>query len=94
MRFRKKVPAEKRELLEKQYKEYISKVKMTSEEKHALKEWVSGGRSPFDNPDSIYTSDGYPMDFAGAMRCHDIYCDYDPFEGDVVFKAAEAEDCC
>lgn len=69
MRFRKNVPAEIRDILREQLKQYKKEISsLTKEELQELEKWVSCGRSPYDNGDYIYTEYGYPMDFIQAMR--------------------------
>lgn len=68
MRFKKNVPAELREILREQLKQYKKEIEMTREELHDLEEWVSSGRSPYENGDYICTEGGYPMDFISAER--------------------------
>ena len=68
MRFRKNVPAEHREFLQEQLKQYKKEMTMTKNELHELEKWVASGRSPYDNGDYIYSENGCPMDFVSAMR--------------------------
>lgn len=68
MRFRKKVPAEVREVLKEQLRKYKKNMTMTKEELHELESWVAAGNSPFNNGDFIYEENGWPMDFVSAMR--------------------------
>ena len=71
MRFRKNVPAEHREFLQEQLKQYKKEITMTKDELRELKKWVASGRSPYDNGDYIYSENGCPMDFVSAMRFQD-----------------------
>jgi hypothetical protein len=41
---------------------------MTPEERKELHAWVSRGRSVYDNPEYLYTENGYPFDFITAIR--------------------------
>lgn len=68
MRFKKKVPAELREILREQLKQYKKEMEMTREELHDLEEWVSSGHSPYENGDLICWEGGYPVDFITADR--------------------------
>ena len=43
----------------------------TSDEIDALYEWMQDGHSPYENGDSVYDDNCYPMDFIGAMRFWD-----------------------
>ena len=49
MKFQKHVKREIRELLIQRLKEYEKNIKMSKHEKRLLYEWVSSGRSPYDN---------------------------------------------
>lgn len=68
MRFRKNVPAENREVLKEQLKQYKKEMIMTKEELRELERWVASGHSPYDNGDLIYGENGWPLDFVSAMR--------------------------
>lgn len=68
MKFQKKVSAENRVLLKKQFDDYKKEVSMSREELRELTKWVLGGNSPYDNGDYIYTEYGVPMDFISALR--------------------------
>ena len=73
MKFHKTVKREIRELLEKQPKEYESRVKMTREERRELHKWVASGRSPYDNGSYLSDCAGIPLDFVRALRLeHDL----------------------
>ena len=43
----------------------------TSDEIDALYEWMQDGHSPYENGDSVYDDNCYPMDFIGTMRFWD-----------------------
>lgn len=49
MKFNKYIPEYRREILEKQYKEYIKTTPMTKKEQRALREWVKDGNSVYEN---------------------------------------------
>lgn len=68
MRFRKNVPAENREVLKEQLRQYKQEMTLTKEELRELERWVARGRSPYDNGNYIYGENGWPMDFVSAMR--------------------------
>ena len=51
MRFRKNVPAEHREFLQEQLKQYKKEMIMTKDELRELEKWVASGRSSYDNGD-------------------------------------------
>ena len=55
MKFRKNVPAEHREFLQEQLKQYKKEMTMTKNELRELEKWVASGRSPYDNGDYIYS---------------------------------------
>lgn len=40
----------------------------TPEEKNALRNWVRGGHSPYENGDYIANDSGGPLDFINALR--------------------------
>ena len=58
MRFRKNVPAEHREFLQEQLKQYKKEITMSKDELRELEKWVASGRSPYDNGDYIYSENG------------------------------------
>jgi len=49
MKFNRYLPEEIREMLEKQYKEYIKQTPMTKKEQRAVREWVKDGHSVYEN---------------------------------------------
>lgn len=67
MKFQRHVKREMREYLSQQLKEYESETEMSKEERLLLHEWVSSGRSPYENGDYIYGAGG-PLDFISAHR--------------------------
>lgn len=67
MKFQKHVKIEIRELLTQQLKEYEKNTKMSKHERRLLYEWVSSGRSPYDNELNI-SSGGYTLDFIGSLH--------------------------
>lgn len=68
MKFNRYLPEETRELLEKQYKEYIKQKPMTKKEKKALKEWVKEGHSVYENPYEIRADGQVPVEFLTVFR--------------------------
>lgn len=68
MRFRKNVPAEHREVLKEQLKQYKKEMNLTKEELRELERWVSSGHSPYDNGNLIYGENGWPLDYVSALR--------------------------
>ena len=53
----------------KELKQYEATIgPLTPEERKELHAWVSRGRSVYDNPDYLYTENGYPFDFITAIR--------------------------
>ena len=58
VKFQKHVKRGVREYLKQQLKEYESKTQMSKEERLLLHEWVSTGRSPYENGDYIYGAGG------------------------------------
>ena len=71
MRFRKNVPAEHREFLQEQLKQYKKEITMLFVVFCVFVFWVACGRSPYVNGDYIYSENGCPMDFVSAMRFQD-----------------------
>lgn len=67
MKFQKHVKREAREYLREQLKEYEVETQMSQEERLLLHEWVSSGRSPYENSDYIYDGGGL-ADFISAHR--------------------------
>ena len=67
MKFQKRVSREIRDMLKKQLADYEYGMKMSAVERKALHEWVSSGRSPYDNDMQIYGDYGL-LDFISAMR--------------------------
>lgn len=67
MKFQKHIKREVREYLNQQLKEYESETQMSKEERILLHEWVSSGRSPYENGDYIYGAGGL-LDFISAHR--------------------------
>lgn len=57
MKFKVNIPEENREFLTCLYKDYLAKYNLSKDEKKALREWVSSGNSPYDNPDLAYGTD-------------------------------------
>lgn len=76
MRFRKNVPAEHREILSEQLKQYKKEMNLTKEEVREVEKWVASGRSPYDNGDYIYGENGCPLDFISAIRLQDEMHDW------------------
>lgn len=90
MKFQKRVPREIRDMLTKQLADYERGMKMTAAERKALHEWVSSGRSPYDNDMQIYGDYG-PLDYISAMRLmvdENVVLDtfYDMQTDEVVFR--------
>lgn len=68
MKFNPHVPKEHRELLEKQYKEYLKSTPMTKKEQRALREWVKDGHSVFENSCGAWADGGVPIEFLTVFR--------------------------
>lgn len=51
-----------------QLKEYEANTPMSKEERKELHDWVTTGRSPYDNGNYICGAGGYPLDFNSALR--------------------------
>ena len=68
MKFNKYLPKEIRDLLEKQYKEYIKTRSMTKKEQRALREWVKDGHSVYENSYSAWEEGQVPVEFLTVYR--------------------------
>ncbi len=68
MRFNKYIPLERRDFLEKQYKEYIKTTPMTKKEQRALREWVKEGNSVYENSMSAWQDGQIPVEFLSVYR--------------------------
>ena len=68
IKFNRKVPAQLKTVLEHDLDEYEKRMNLSREERKLLKEWVSSGRSPYDNDIGICNRYGWPIDFVTALR--------------------------
>lgn len=68
MKFNRYLPEETRELLERQYQEYIKITPMTKKEQRALREWVKDGHSVYENPAEIWADGQIPVEFLTVYR--------------------------
>lgn len=68
MKFNKHLSKEIREMLEKQYKEYIKNTPMTKKEQWAVREWVKDGHSVYENPRSAWHEGQIPVEFLTIYR--------------------------
>ncbi len=68
MKFNKYIPLEKREFLEKQYKEYIKITPMTKKEQRVLREWVKDGNSVYENSMNAWQDGQVPVEFLSVYR--------------------------
>ncbi len=68
MRFNKYIPLERRDFLEKQYKEYIKITPMTKKEQCALREWVKDGNSVYENSMGAWQDGQIPVEFLSVYR--------------------------
>ena len=96
MKFQKRVPREIRDMLTKQLADYERGMKMSAAERKALHEWVSSGRSPYDNDMQIYGDYG-SLDYISAMRLMEdesVIWDtvYDTQTDEVVFRVSMDDD--
>ena len=60
MRFRKNVPAEHREFLQEQLKQYKKEITMSKDELRELEKWVASGRSQMCIRDRFNTRELFP----------------------------------
>lgn len=96
MKFQKHVKRGVREYLKQQLKEYESKTQMSKEERLLLHEWVSTGRSPYENGDYIYGAGGL-LDFISAHSTMPEIMDnpeiipvhYDTFSDDIMLDISK-----
>ncbi len=68
MKFNTYIPFERREFLEKQYKEYIKNTPMTKKEQRALREWVKDGNSVYENSMGAWQDGQVPVEFLSVYR--------------------------
>ena len=68
LHFDESVPADEREFLKQEYREYIEAAAMTEKELSELRDWVSQGHSPYGNPANITNEKGYEVDFVQGSR--------------------------
>ncbi|MDO4650580.1 MAG: hypothetical protein Q4B26_18250 [Eubacteriales bacterium] len=68
MKFNKWLPDETREMLEKQYKEYIKVTPMTKKEQRALRDWVKDGNSVYENSMGAWADGQVPVEFLTIYR--------------------------
>lgn len=71
MRFYKHVKRANRELLEKQFKEFIRTNTLSKKEIRELREWVANGHSPYDNNFDFCNEYMIPFDYITASRLMD-----------------------
>lgn len=71
MRFYKHVKRANRELLEKQFKEFIRTNTLSKKEIRELREWVANGHSPYDNNLDFCNEYMIPFDYITASRLMD-----------------------
>lgn len=71
MRFYKHVKRANRELLEKQFKEYVRNNPMSKKEIRELREWVADGNSPYDNDICLCDEYAIPLDYITSLRMMD-----------------------
>jgi hypothetical protein len=76
MKWNKNIEVEKRNFLSKRLHEYEAATEMTKEERKELREWVTDGHDPFDNPWNIYGENGWPMDYIQAMHEDKWMCEH------------------
>ena len=96
VKFQKHVKRGVREYLKQQLKEYESKTQMSKEERLLLHEWVSTGRSPYENGDYIYGAGGL-LDFISAHSTMPEIMDnpekipvhYDTFSDDIMLDISK-----
>ena len=68
MKFNVELTAAEQEILTMQYEEYIKGRTMTAKEQDALREWVMGGNSPYDNPMGLWKDGFHPAEFLDVYR--------------------------
>ena len=85
MRFRKNVPAEHREFLQEQLKQYKKEITMSKDELRELEKWVASGRSPYDNGDYIYSENGCPEE-EREQELRELRGDYDTVSDSIIIN--------
>lgn len=68
MKFNRSLPTELKEMLERQYKEYIAATPMTKKEQRAVREWVKDGHSVYENSSGVWADGGVPVEFLTVYR--------------------------
>ena len=68
MRFNRYISREVKDILEKQYLEYIKITPMSRKEKQALRKWVKDGNSVYENSCGAWADGGVPIEFLTVFR--------------------------
>ena len=68
MKFNRYLPRETRELLERQYKEYIKNTPITKKEQRAVREWVKDGHSVYESDDCYWQCGYAPVEYLTVWR--------------------------
>ena len=96
IKFRKKLPEHLKAVLEHDFNEYEKRMNLSKKERKLLKEWVSSGRSPYDNDIGICNRYGWPVDFVTALRMQNqtqsMTVEYQPDTGEPVYVISDAPD--
>ena len=96
MKFRKSIPREVRQLLERDLNRYETEFSMSNSEYAELRQWVQEGHSPYDNPWYIATEGGIPMDYINAKQViehsEELVAAYDTVNDEPVFIVQDVGD--
>ena len=68
MKFKVHISDEVKEILAKEYSDYVRKTPMTPDERKAVRKWVSLGNSVYDNECMIYGENGWPIEYLEEYR--------------------------
>ena len=68
MKFNVYLPDETKELLERQYKEYLKIRPMSQKEQRAVREWVKNGHSVYENSAGAWQDGQIPVEFLDVYR--------------------------
>lgn len=96
IKFKKKIPDQLKAVLEQDLEECEKRMNLSKKEKKLLKEWVSSGRSPYDNDIGICNEYGWPIDFVTALRMQkqtqSMTVEYQQDTGEPAYVISDAPD--
>ncbi len=68
MKFKAHISDEVKEILDKEYSDYVRKTPMTPDERKAVRKRVSLGNSVYDNECMVYGENGWPIEYLEEYR--------------------------